>query len=438
MLSFTACPDESGKSRTSGKKLEYWKYCLIIISLVLISIQIQAQYGWARITYMPTPRTGATASVVDGKIYVIGGSITGLIDVANNEMYDPSTDIWDTLAPMPTPRGFLTSAVVNGIIYVIGGGFPTATNKIESYNPLTNTWDTTLTNLPGETRLGMRAGVVNGIIYVVAGNYNQRDCYAYDPVMDTWDTLASMPIGGGGALSVTVYNGLVYTFGGSTDPIWTPVNTVYAYNPATNIWDTTLTPMPTSRFAFQTYLIGDTIYAVGGSQSQNTSLATVEAYYPITDTWDTRPNMPIDRSWFAGAVVNNKIYVIGGSTNWSNNLGEVWEYGSVVGVEEELIPPSNFILEQNYPNPFNPSTVIGYQLPISSDVTLTVYDLLGREITTLVDEYKPAGNYEVIFDSHSGNVRNLPSGVYFYQLKATPSGGQAGFFVETKKMILIK
>jgi hypothetical protein len=271
----------------------------------------------------------------------------------------------------------------------------------------------------------MRAGVVNGIIYVVAGNYNQRDCYAYDQVMDTWDTLASMP-GGGGALSVTVYNGLVYTFGGSTDPIWTPLNTVYAYNPATNIWDTTLAPMPTSRFAFQTYLVGDTIFAVGGSHTQNTSLATVEAYYPLTDTRDTRPNMPIDRSWFAGAVVNNKIYVIGGSTDWSNNLGEVWEYGSIVGVEEEIIPPSNFILEQNYPNPFNPSTVIGYQLPVSSDVTLKVYDLLGREITTLVDEYKTAGSYEVEF-----LATGLTSEIYFYQIKA-------GEFLQTKKMLLLK
>jgi len=93
---------------------------------------------------------------------------------------------------------------------------------------------------------------------------------------------------------------------------------------------------------------------------------------------------------------------------------------------EPIAALENYSLQQNYPNPFNPSTVIGYQLPVSSDVTLKVYDLLGREITTLVDEYKPAGNYEVEF-----NAANLPSGVYFYQLKA-------GSFVETKKMILIR
>jgi hypothetical protein len=68
-----------------------------------------------------------------------------------------------------------------------------------------------------------------------------------------------------------------------------------------------------------------------------------------------------------------------------------------------------------------------------------VYDLLGREIATLVNEEKPAGQYEVEFNSHSGEVRNLPSGVYFYQLKAVdPESSSGQGFVETKKMILLK
>ena len=203
------------------KKLAYKKYCLVIISFVLVSIQIQAQNGWTLRTTVPQtpPRSQPTASVVDGKIYVIGGMTTGFVDVADNDSYDPINGIWDTnLAPIPTPRSFTTSAVVNGIIYVIGGGYPTATNKIEAYNPLTNTWDTTLKDMPGEPRLAMRSDVIDGIIYVVGGNYFQNDCYAYDPSADTWDTLASIPVpDGGGALSVTAYNGLIYTFGGSSN-----------------------------------------------------------------------------------------------------------------------------------------------------------------------------------------------------------------------------
>jgi len=97
-----------------------------------------------------------------------------------------------------------------------------------------------------------------------------------------------------------------------------------------------------------------------------------------------------------------------------------------------------FSLSQNYPNPFNPSTKIRFTVPKvslsgveGSLVTLKVYDVLGNEIATLVNEAKTAGVYEVEFNSHSGEVRNLTSGIYFYKL-------QACNFVETKKMILLR
>ena len=422
------------------KTLVYRKYLLIIISIVVVSIQIQAQSGWTPITYLPSPRGCGTASVVDGKIYVIGGTYTGLVDADENEMYDPITDTWDTtLAPMPTPRGFLTSAVVNGIIYVIGGGFPVSTNKIEAYNPATNTWDTTLADMPGGPRLGMKADVVNGIIYVVGGNYYENYFSAYDPVTDTWDsTLAPMPRGGG-ALSVTAYNDSIYTFGGSGDS-WVPFDYVFVYNLQTDTWNSK-TNMPTSRHCLYTYLVDNTIYAVGGSQSYGSALATVEAYYPLTDSWESLPDMPNPYCMFAGAVVDNKIYVITGTYDWETSDSTVWEYVPIVGIEEEIIPPSNFILEQNYPNPFNPSTTISWQSPVGGHQTLKIYDVLGREIATLVDEYKPAGNYEVIFNSHSGlsGIKELPSEVYFYQLKVTdPKSSSEQGFIETKKMLLLK
>ena len=90
--------------------------------------------------------------------------------------------------------------------------------------------------------------------------------------------------------------------------------------------------------------------------------------------------------------------------------------------------PINFSLDQNYPNPFNPSTVINYQIPVSSHVTLKVFDILGNEIATLVDEFKSAGSYNSTF-----SIQNyqLSSGVYFYQLKA-------GQFVSTKKLLFLK
>lgn len=96
-------------------------------------------------------------------------------------------------------------------------------------------------------------------------------------------------------------------------------------------------------------------------------------------------------------------------------------------VNDDMLPkPTRFELAQNYPNPFNPTTTIRYQLPISTTVKLSVFDMLGRELTTLVNARQPAGTYQVNF-----NASGLASGVYLYRL-TTPE------FIETKKMMLVK
>lgn len=101
-----------------------------------------------------------------------------------------------------------------------------------------------------------------------------------------------------------------------------------------------------------------------------------------------------------------------------------YKYSDIVEVTIEA--PANFALEQNYPNPFNPTTSIKYQLSSISNVSLKVYDVIGREIATLVNEQKAPGNYEVKFDGNK-----YASGIYFYRL-------QSGSFVKTKKLLLLK
>jgi len=111
----------------------------------------------------------------------------------------------------------------------------------------------------------------------------------------------------------------------------------------------------------------------------------------------------------------------------------------VVSVANVETIPNAFSLEQNYPNPFNPNTVISYRLPVNGNVTLKVYDLLGNEVATLVNEDKPAGTYEVEFSINSDEGQNLSSGVYFYQLRVTdPETSSGQGFVQTKKMILLR
>ena len=122
-------------------------------------------------------------------------------------------------------------------------------------------------------------------------------------------------------------------------------------------------------------------------------------------------------------TLDNNGYVYAGTGNgvWRRPLTEI-----VTSVEDEITQPTSFILEQNFPNPFNPRTTISYQLPTYCDVTIKVYDVLGDEIAILVNEEKPAGTYEITW-----NAASLPSGVYFYQLKADN-------YIETKKMILLR
>ena len=108
-----------------------------------------------------------------------------------------------------------------------------------------------------------------------------------------------------------------------------------------------------------------------------------------------------------------------------------YKYSNEIEVE---IVPREFALFQNYPNPFNPSTTIRYQLPTESKVIIKIYDMLGAEVASILNEINEPGIYEVVLNSQS-----LPSGTYLYRIIAgDPSNGSGQGFAETKKMVLIK
>ncbi|MBK9098310.1 MAG: T9SS type A sorting domain-containing protein [bacterium] len=176
-------------------------------------------------------------------------------------------------------------------------------------------------------------------------------------------------------------------------------------------------------------IIGTNIFA--GSINENSNDGLVFLSTDVGTSWiSINEGLPPDK-WVASfATIGNNAF------SGTLHSGGVWRrpLSEITSVKDELIQPTEFILEQNYPNPFNPSTVISYQLPVSSEITLNVFDVLGNEIATLVDEYKPAGRCEVEF-----NAASLPSGVYFYQLRAVdPSTGSGQAYVNTKNMLLLK
>jgi len=122
-------------------------------------------------------------------------------------------------------------------------------------------------------------------------------------------------------------------------------------------------------------------------------------------------------------VSPQEVYVTG-------NDRTILKYGLLTGVEQQPTQPTEFMLEQNYPNPFNPSTRIQYTIGSRQFVQLKVYDVLGNEIATLVNDEKEPGIYETEFNPAS-SIKNPTSGIYFYKLTA-------GDFIQTKKMILMK
>jgi len=144
-------------------------------------------------------------------------------------------------------------------------------------------------------------------------------------------------------------------------------------------------------------------------------------------------SLPLEFGLGSASVIDSIIVrwpsgTIQGFANVSvSNTYSLTEGGVLVGVNQTGTEfPKDFLLGQNYPNPFNPGTVISFQLAVNSFTTIKIYDALGREIQTLVDEELQAGTYEVNFEGP-----NLPSGVYFYKLEAEN-------FTDTKKMILVK
>lgn len=160
----------------------------------------------------------------------------------------------------------------------------------------------------------------------------------------------------------------------------------------------------------------DTLGWIGG----NNTLPS----YETTDGGETWHAYPIGNRLNRFRMVNDTIGYAVGST--------VHKYTShsVTLLNDKEIIPAEFKLDQNYPNPFNPGTKISWQSPVGGHQSIKVYDILGNEVATLVDEYRPAGKYEVEFQSSVGRTQ-LTSGIYFYTL-------QAGEFIQTKKLVLMK
>ena len=241
---------------------------------------------------------------------------------------------------------------------------------------------------------------------------------------------------------------------------------IFKTNDGGETWETaavsSLTGISSWKISFPTSSTGYISFQGGGNdvlifKTTNAGINWSEITYTLPDIFSAQGIGFADslNGWISGFTLTDKTYQTtdGGLSWFEDDFGKiinrfrflsdtlayavgqtVYKYSTmpVTNINTYVEPglPDAYTLEQNYPNPFNPATKISWQSPIGSHQTIKVFNVLGREVATLVDEFRDAGSYEVEFHPESG-IRELASGVYFYQLK---SGG----FVETKKMLLVR
>ena len=252
--------------------------------------------------------------VLDGKIYFVGGG--GANNYAHNiaERYDPVTNTWETLASMSVARRAVACSVLNGKLYAIGG---IGLSSVEIYDPSAESW-TAGTSLPSEVKTGT-AVTVNGKIYLIGGtnssdqNINQVLCF--DPSSNQWTAKASMPTARHG-MKLVWFDNRIWAIGGN---VGGAIKIVESYDPTTDTWKAEASLATASMWSV-TWVTNGKIY-VGGGQRIDSS---IEVYDPTTKQWSDAGNLPEKKFCADAVVLNDQVYVVAGDTGISNFSNKVF------------------------------------------------------------------------------------------------------------------
>jgi hypothetical protein len=390
-------------------------------------------------------------AVVGNEVFV-GGEFTSAGGVIANGVarFNTQTNTWSTLGTGSSNgvNGWVYALAVVGNEVFVGGSFTEAggvsAKRVARFDTQTNTWSSLGTGSSNGVSNTVNAlAVVDNEVYVggfftsaggVSANYVAR----FNTQTNTWSSLGTGSSNGVSSTvrALAVVGNEVYVGGFFTSAGGVSANRVARFNTQTNTWSTLGTGSSngvSGSSVLALAVVGNEVFVGGGFTSAGgVSANYVARFNTQTNTWSTLgtgSSNGVSGGVYALAVAGNEVFVGGGFTSAGGvSANYVARWNSGTSRVEQLSPtaPKTFLLEQNYPNPFNPSTTIRYQLPVASEVKLEVYDVLGKKIATLVNERQSAGSYQVVW-----NASGLSSGTYFYRL-------QAGTFVETKKMIMVK
>lgn len=399
---------------------------------------------WRYTNSMIVPRVSHNLILLKtGKVLAIGG-----YRERSCELFDPMTDTWSMMDSIPTLRfaGQTVTELKDGRILVAGGfrysedfTYSKSLNNCEIYNPDTGKWEITAPLNTG--RSNHTAVLLNDARVLIAGGSIKsalRSCEIYDPINNKWSITTSMNEPRSRAASILLPNGNVFVSGGDSIGVG-----IIPFKKSSEVFGIQnerwlyVADMFDFRVGHQIYLISsmNQLLILGGAQFQSTYEDTWETYDPINLKPIQKGIFPVKKIYEKNSVKldDERIVLIGGQDfDIISGLPAAWPSKScytfdlVTSIEESSPILEDYRIFQNYPNPFNPKTKIGFYLPRSTNVRIEVYDILGRLVSTLINDFKSQGYYEVEFDA-----KELTSSVYFYKIIS-------GNYAAVKKMSVIK
>lgn len=412
---------------------------LLLVMLCVVALPGSATPGRVRLDDQvwvpiavpsPAPDRGTHVTVYDqetDQIFQVGGSETGAPGSYDglNRAYDPKGDIWATKAPMPTPLGLCGYAVVRGRLYLIGGhnnagGF-VATNQ--EYDIAANTWATKAPRPGTAVAAPLSATWRDSLIYVMGGlataAVNRVD--VYDPATNTWAAGTALPrpafMGSAAVIGDTIY--IAQAYDGSA--CWTHFykGAIAPANPTSINW--IQGPALTDPvFSGATVAVGNKVYWMCGYINAATPTGRVWQYSQATgEVTEFEPSYPAADAWgtFAAARVTpraHEVHCMAGNRTGSVYVKLVLWSSGVQETPAQLQP--GFVSVR--PSVIRDRAKIDYSLSRPGPVHLGVYDASGRLVRTLVSGVAESGTRTATWDRRDRTGRTVPGGTYFYRLSA--------------------
>ncbi|MFA5832699.1 MAG: T9SS type A sorting domain-containing protein [Bacteroidota bacterium] len=410
------------------------------------SIQRWTGYGWAPVgrgLYYglgSNAEPSAMTSGDNGDVYVAGKISFGLNTDSSKVMassiikWNGTTNKWEALGTGIFDNSIYSLVYQNGKLYVGGSFTVNSNNKIKNLAVWDGVkWDS-ITSVGGVVRSIAFAQngdlVIGGQFTSLANNASLKFLGKWNGVK--WDSLGIKP--NASVRKILSKGNAIFVSGDFTNIGGKSIISLAKWNGSQ--WDTVSSAVSQVQdFAFQ----GDTLFVSGNIAGLGYQFNTGVGYF-INNSWTKLGSGFENFLWYdtKSPVAPSRIFVDGGDVWFAGNFNFAgnrpmlgiarWNSAATISTVQRIDEniPARFTLEQNYPNPFNPATIIRFEIQNTDATTLKIYDIVGREVTTLVHEKLNVGTYEMKFDA-----TKLSTGIYFYQLRS-------GNFVETKKMNFIK